>query len=75
MPELGGLELIAGVRKIRPEIPVVLCTGYSQKATETQAREMGVDAYLQKPVSVPLLIDTVEKLMLAVRSDSRRELN
>ncbi|WP_457574453.1 PAS domain S-box protein [Desulfolithobacter sp.] len=49
MPEMTGLQLIEEVRALRPEMPVLLCTGYSEHVTAKSSKEMGIDGYLAKP--------------------------
>jgi signal transduction histidine kinase/CheY-like chemotaxis protein len=49
MPELTGKELIQKIKKLRPEIPTILCTGYSSKINEEEARQLGISAFLMKP--------------------------
>jgi PAS domain S-box-containing protein len=70
MPHLTGLELTARVLAIRPELPIILCTGFSELINKEQARALGIRAYLMKPVSV-------HELALAVRKalDTKRELS
>jgi PAS domain S-box-containing protein len=60
MPSMKGLELMSHVRKLREDIPVILCTGYSDHATERNAKGLGADAFFTKPV-LP------ENLALAIR--------
>ncbi len=50
MPGLSGTELIRGVRAVRPGLPVILCTGYSDAASRKAAAELGVVEILSKPV-------------------------
>ncbi|MEQ8247543.1 MAG: ATP-binding protein [Alphaproteobacteria bacterium] len=50
MPGLTGDALIEAVRAIRPDLPVVLCTGYSQVMDEEKAKEMAIDAFVMKPL-------------------------
>lgn len=50
MPELKGLEMIAHMKKARPDIPIILCTGYSDFATERNSKAQGADAFFNKPV-------------------------
>jgi two-component system, cell cycle sensor histidine kinase and response regulator CckA len=52
MPDMDGLHLIASIHEVRPELPVILCSGYSEKVSLANAAEYGVDAFLQKPVSL-----------------------
>lgn len=49
MPNLSGVELSAQLLKIRPDIPIILCTGYSNKITEKEAIRMGIKKYMSKP--------------------------
>jgi CheY-like chemotaxis protein len=60
MPHLTGLELMQKVRTIRPNLPVILCTGFSELINKEQARALGVQVYLMKPFSV-------RELTLAIR--------
>jgi PAS domain S-box-containing protein len=67
MPGITGDALIAAVSRLRPDIPVVLCTGHSETIDEDEARDLGIGAFLLKPVHTGLLLDTLERL-LASRS-------
>ncbi|MAO56305.1 MAG: hypothetical protein CMM61_11485 [Rhodospirillaceae bacterium] len=51
MPDMRGIELIGQIKEIRPDIPCILCTGYSDTLTEETALNGGADAFFQKPVS------------------------
>lgn len=50
MPEITGVELIKEVKKINPDIPIVICTGFSEVIDETNFQEKGANYYLPKPV-------------------------
>lgn len=56
MPDLTGEELIQEVKKIRPDMPTILCTGYSSKINEDKAKELGISAFLMKPLDLPELL-------------------
>jgi CheY-like chemotaxis protein len=49
MPELDGEGLARSIFSIRPDIPVVLMTGFSETITEEKAREMGIAHFIEKP--------------------------
>ena len=49
MPEMDGLELTARILEIRPDIPVVLCTGLDIMKVEREAKKAGVRVILPKP--------------------------
>jgi PAS domain S-box-containing protein len=50
MPTLTGETLVRALRQIRPDIPIILCTGFSHPVTSEQLRALRVDAFLLKPV-------------------------
>ncbi|MGE3845850.1 MAG: ATP-binding protein [Gammaproteobacteria bacterium] len=50
MPRLSGVQLATRVMATRADMPVVLMTGYSATVDERRARELGIRAYLRKPV-------------------------
>ena len=50
MPAINGDRLAAGILKIRPGLPVILCTGYSSMVSEESARSMGIAALCMKPL-------------------------
>jgi nitrogen-specific signal transduction histidine kinase len=49
MPEMTGADLARRIMSMRPDIPVVLCTGYSETINEEKAREIGIRAFVMKP--------------------------
>lgn len=58
MPEMTGDKMAYEMMKIRPEIPIILCTGFDTDFTELSARELGLKAFLKKPVMMnDLLIE------------------
>ncbi|MFW5751307.1 MAG: PAS domain-containing hybrid sensor histidine kinase/response regulator [Planctomycetota bacterium] len=63
MPGLTGSELCREVLKHRPDIPVVLCTGYSEGMDEHSARRAGAAAFLEKPISISRLRRTLADLL------------
>lgn len=50
MPKLTGLELIDQLREIRPDIPIILYTGFSEMVDEDVARAKGINGFAYKPV-------------------------
>ena len=51
MPGMTGAELARKLMKIRPELPVILCTGYSSLINEQQARSYGIRGFAMKPLT------------------------
>lgn len=52
MPHMTGAELSMKIMEIRPNMPIILCTGYSDQIDELKSRELGIKKMLLKPLSV-----------------------
>ncbi len=63
MPGITGSELIAQLKKIRADIPTILCTGYSSRINKEKAAELGISAFLMKPVELAELLQTVRLVL------------
>jgi DNA-binding NtrC family response regulator len=63
MLHLTGEALAAEIIKIRPDIPVILCTGYSNRISDERAMEIGVKAVLLKPVMKIRMAETIRKVL------------
>jgi two-component system, cell cycle sensor histidine kinase and response regulator CckA len=50
MPNMSGDELAERLIQIRKDIPVILCTGYSEQISEDQALDVGIARYMAKPI-------------------------
>jgi len=59
MPEVDGAELLRRIRKLRPEVPVTIITGYPDSKIMRRALEQGPFAVMRKPFGVPDIIDAV----------------
>jgi PAS domain S-box-containing protein len=68
MPDLTGVQLIGEIRKIRTDIPIILCTGFSETVTEESAGRRAISRFLMKPVHRATLAEAVDDL-LAERRD------
>jgi two-component system cell cycle sensor histidine kinase/response regulator CckA len=64
MPGLSGLEVVREVRALRPDIPVILASGYIDQDLQDQARECGVTRVVYKPNSMDELGKTIHDLVL-----------
>jgi signal transduction histidine kinase len=66
MPKMTGMELIQKLMRIRPDIPIILCTGFNEKITENNTKSLGIGALISKPVRV-------KKVALKIREVLNRE--
>jgi PAS domain S-box-containing protein len=63
MPRMTGDELAKEIMKLRPGTPIILCTGFSERISEHEARRMGIKAFLMKPVVITALAKTIRKIL------------
>jgi two-component system cell cycle sensor histidine kinase/response regulator CckA len=70
MPDMTGEALIRELRRRRPEIPVILCTGFSHVIDATRAQEIGIDAFLMKPLRSRDLAVTIRQVFAQRRVTS-----
>ncbi|MCX8044747.1 MAG: response regulator, partial [Desulfobacterota bacterium] len=68
MPNMTGIELAQHILKIRSDIPIILCTGFSEMLDATSAREFGINAFLTKPVVISTLTKTIRSVLLDKRA-------
>ncbi|MBW2062961.1 MAG: response regulator [Deltaproteobacteria bacterium] len=61
MPGIDGLEVLRRIKKFYPQVQVVILTGHGTDKDEAQAKKLGAFAYLQKPVDLEHLVDTLKK--------------
>ena len=63
MPKMTGDELGAEIMRIRPEIPVILCTGFSQRMSEGKALALGFCSFVMKPVVIEEIANKIRKAL------------
>ncbi|MHC1726212.1 MAG: PAS domain S-box protein [Syntrophobacteraceae bacterium] len=63
MPHMTGTDLAKEILKIRPDIPIILCTGFSAMIDEARARKIGIKAFLMKPMALQQLAEEIRKLL------------
>ena len=65
MPGLSGTELVGNLRNVRPDIPVILMTGYSETVTPEVIEQLGIQAFIMKPTSTNDLAETIRGALQA----------
>ncbi|GJL54644.1 MAG: hypothetical protein NPIRA02_17760 [Nitrospirales bacterium] len=63
MPHLTGDALARELLSIRPELPIILCTGFSYTMTPEKARALGIRAFLMKPILSHELAQTIHRVL------------
>jgi CheY-like chemotaxis protein len=67
MPHMTGEGLARELRRLRPDIPIILCTGFSYVMHAERARELGIDAFLMKPLALQDLARAIQQVMVLRR--------
>ncbi len=68
MPQMTGTKLARQMTQIRPEVPIILCTGFSEQLDESQTLSSGIKSVLLKPLVAKELAEEVRKAIDACKS-------
>src|SRR5262245_36593069 len=63
MTGMYGLEVLAKMRELNPEVKVIVATADIQQSTQDQVREAGAAAFINKPLNRKVLNDLVSKIL------------
>jgi len=63
MPNMTGDKLAHEIIKIRPEIPIILCTGFSEHMNDKKANSMGIKKFVLKPVSMEEIANAIRETL------------
>ncbi len=68
MPGLTGVDIAREMLQIRPELPIILCTGYSSTVSAEKARTLGIKGFVQKPLTEKDIATAIRQVL----EDDRR---
>jgi signal transduction histidine kinase len=63
MPHISGMDLSNRILKMRPDIPIILCTGFNEDIDEKEVKAAGIRELLIKPTSMDDLRDAIQKAL------------
>jgi two-component system cell cycle sensor histidine kinase/response regulator CckA len=63
MPNMTGDRLANEILRIRPDMPIILCSGFSDKIDAEKAKELGVRKYIEKPLNMSDFVVAVRKVL------------
>ncbi len=63
MPDMNGSQLAGKVLTIRSDIPVILCTGFSERMDQKKAHAMGIKGFMMKPVMMSKMARIIRKVL------------
>jgi len=67
MPGIDGMEILKQVKTTRPEIEVIVLTGHGSEKDRKKCMQLGAFAYMQKPVDIDKLSDTLKEAHAKIR--------
>jgi two-component system, OmpR family, response regulator CpxR len=70
MPGIDGIEVLKRVKETNPHIEVIILTGHGSEADKEMCMQLGAFAYLQKPVDVNVLSDTIKRANEKIKQDT-----
>ena len=74
MPQMTGKELSQSILQLRPDIPIILCTGYSDTLNKQNALDLGIKKFLYKPVNIRELARVTRKVLDESRVKEKQEI-
>jgi DNA-binding NtrC family response regulator len=63
MPNMTGDKLAQEVMRLRPGLPVILCTGFSERISEMKAKALGIQEFVMKPFDLNDLAQTIRRAL------------
>ncbi|MBI5590277.1 MAG: response regulator, partial [Deltaproteobacteria bacterium] len=73
MPQMNGINLSKKLLEIRVDLPILLCTGFSDAANEVKARAAGIREFAFKPLALSELAKTLRKMMDDAKTENSPE--
>jgi CheY-like chemotaxis protein len=69
MPQMTGEKLAIEIMKIRADIPIIVCSGYSDELTQDRTREIGICTFLMKPLVIRDLATAIRDVLAKTNSN------
>jgi CheY-like chemotaxis protein len=70
MPNMSGLELGRNIFFRQPQLPVILCTGYSRTINRDKALAEGFSRYIEKPMILADLTSAIQEVLAGETADT-----
>ena len=75
MPNMTGDQLTKALISIRPDLPVIICTGFNERINEKKAESIGIKGFLMKPVLRSQMARTVRKVLDEAKASDQQKLS
>jgi len=64
LPRMNGFEATVRIKKIIPEIPIIIQTAYALQSAQDEAIKSGCDEYITKPIKIETLLSILKKHLM-----------
>ena len=71
LPNGNGLELIKSIRKMKPDLPIIIITGFGDKSLVVNALRAGVSDFMEKPLSLKYLMKKITGILNGKENDEQ----
>ncbi len=72
LEDMNGVELLARIRQVQPEVPVIIITGYSDVKDAVEVMKMGAFDYITKPLYPDEILVTIKKALAGKKNDTAK---
>jgi CheY-like chemotaxis protein len=63
MPGLTGDRLAQKLIRLRPDLPIIMCTGFSERFDQNRARALGIRRFIMKPLAMDVFAVTIREVL------------
>jgi PAS domain S-box-containing protein len=63
MPNMTGVQLANKIKAVRTDIPIIICTGFSDQINEKTSKKLGIQGYIMKPVIIREIAKTIREVL------------
>jgi len=70
MPQMTGDKLAKEILSIRPDIPIILCSGFSEKIDAEKAKELGIRKHIEKPLDMSDFVASIREVLDETKSSA-----
>jgi YesN/AraC family two-component response regulator len=73
MPNMTGVQFAGEIKKIRPDIPIIICTGFSDQVDDEKSKILGIHGFVMKPVIKKELAKTIRNVLDHEKEDPNQD--
>jgi len=63
MPKMTGFDLARDLKSVRPDVPVILCSGFQEKTDEAELSAVGISHFISKPIDIGLMAKAIRTVL------------